>query len=239
MCLKKSYLIFFLFFTFFACKKENKTSFSNITISTEKNDLVEVNIPKANGDENISKKINSTIKELIISALHIGNPDDVASKSIEESIDAFNKEYTDFVTDFPDTVPEWEAQIDGEVMFQSPEIISLAFTSYKFTGGAHGNLLISLLNFNAQTGNLIENSELFNDIESFKTLANTYFDKAIEDKNTLFEPTKFQLPENMGYGEEGVVLLYNTYEIAPYSTGLIEFVIPFEDAKPFLVFNSL
>lgn len=239
MFLKKIYSTVFLFFVLSACKDNVKTSFTNVTISTEKNKLIEVNIPRAIGNENLAHNINSEIQKRVISSLNIGNPDNVTSKSIEESIDAFNNEYTNFANDFPDTTPKWEVQIDGEVMFQSPEIISIAITSYIFTGGAHGSLHISFLNFNAQTGNIIENTQLINDTESFKILANTYFDIAIEDKSTLFEPKKFQLPENMGYGEQGIVLLYNTYEIAPYSTGIIEFVVPFYSAKPYLVFNGL
>lgn len=239
MLRKKLFLILAIFIIYASCNKELKTTFSDITISTDNNTLVEVNITKADGNNSIADNINSEIQKLVIATLHIGNPNNITSKSIEESIDVFNKEYTDFTVDFPDTVPKWEAQIDGEVIFQSHEIISLALTSYVFTGGAHGSLHISFKNFNAQTGHLLNNDALFSDVKGFKTLAKTYFDKAIKDKNTLFEPTKFQLPENICYGEEGVVLLYNTYEIAPYSTGIIEFEIPFEVAKPFLVFNSL
>ena len=222
-----------------SCNKEIKTSFSEINVSTESNNIVEVNIPKAIGNKGITSKINSAIQKPIIAALHVGDPDQLTSKSIKESINLFNNEYATFKTDFPEAAPQWEAQIDGEVMFQSPEIISIAITSYTNTGGAHGALNISLLNFEAKTGELIQNSELINNVEGFKKLAKTYFDEAIKDKDIIFNTETFKLPTNIAYSEEGVVLLYNTYEIAPYSTGVIEFSIPFNDAKPYLVFNSL
>jgi hypothetical protein len=236
---KKHILIVGLVFFFLGCKEELKISFSETHITTDKNEIVEINIPFATGNNTVADNINSEIKKVIINALHIGDPDNVTSKSVEESITAFNQEYNSFINDFPETVPEWEAQIDGEIMLQSSEIISIALTSYTFTGGAHGLLHISFLNFNTQTGKLIENAELFSNIDAFKTLAKSYFDKAVEDKNTLFEPKKFELPSNIGYNDKGIVLLYNTYEIAPYSTGIIEFSIPMEEAKPYLVFNSL
>ncbi len=37
-------------------------------------------------------------------------------------------------------------------MYQSSEVISVALTSYINTGGAHGVLTITFLNFDAETG---------------------------------------------------------------------------------------
>ena len=43
------------------------------------------------------------------------------------------------------------------------------------------------------------------------------------------------LPGNAPYlSETGVVFLYTQYEIAPYSSGIITFEIPFADIHPFL-----
>ena len=69
-------------------------------------------------------------------------------------------------------------------------------------------------------------------------MAKTYFDASIKDKSTLFEKDNFTLPVNIGYTEEGLILAYNVYEIAPYSTGLIDFTIPYEEADDYLVFKG-
>ncbi|MDD7887145.1 DUF3298 and DUF4163 domain-containing protein [Flavivirga sp. 57AJ16] len=238
MFYKKPLLMVCLFFIFIACKDELKLSFSEIKISTSNNDLVEVNIPSAEGNKNIADQINSIIAKNVIASLHIGEPDSITSKSIEESITSFNKEFQTFKTDAPETVMPWEAQIDGEVMFQSLEIVSIAITSYVNTGGAHGILNIAFLNFETDTGNLIPNDRLFKDIEGFKKVARTYFGKTINDEDVVLNVDTFKLPANIAYNEEGIVLLYNTYEIAPYSTGIIEFTIPVKDVSSFLHFNS-
>ena len=100
------------------------------------------------------------------------------------------------------------------------------------TGGAHGHLNVSFLNFNAQTGNMLKNEDLFEDYLAFTKIAKTYFDEEIADKKDLyFEPDNFTLPENIGFNEEGVILLYNTYEIAPYSSGMTEIQIPWEELQ--------
>ena len=226
------------FFLFQTCVEEKSVTFSETNITTKNNSLVEVNIPKALGDKTITDRINSEIAFVIMSALHIGDPDHVTSKSIEESIDSFNNEYNAFISDFPETQQVWEAQIDGEVIFQSADIITVSLTSYVNTGGAHGILQITLLNFDAQSGKRLSNTDLVNDMEGFKTAIKPYFDNAIEDKNTLFEPDNFTLPANMGYSEEGLLMLYNVYEIAPYSSGIIDFTVPFENVDGFLVFDS-
>ena len=45
------------------------------------------------------------------------------------------------------------------------------------------------------------------------------------------------LPENIGFSDEGVILLYNVYEIAPYSEGITEFTIPFEEVLKYIKIN--
>ncbi|WP_445735361.1 DUF3298 and DUF4163 domain-containing protein [Mariniflexile sp.] len=233
------FLLLGSFFFIFSCNKEaSKTTFSETSITTDNNKLVEVNIVKANGNSLASNEINSEIKKIVMAALQIGEPETMTSKSIEESIRVFNDEYNAFNADFPDTTAPWEAQIDGEIMFQSPEIISIAITSYVNTGGAHGITNISFLNFNALTGKRILNNNLFTDEAAFKEAAKPYFKAAIEADDVLFEPDNFQLPANIGYNEEGIVLIYNTYEIAPYSTGIIDFTIPIDEVSSYLVFDG-
>ena len=238
MSFKFRYLTICCVILFFNCKEGIKTTFSERNISSDNNSLVEVNIPKAIENPEIAHSINSEIEQLVIDALIMGEQGDTQVKTIEESIIAFNQEYEAFKADFPESSQIWEAQIDGEVLFQSSEIISISITSYANTGGAHGILNISFLNFNSSTGKRISNKNLFTDIAGFKTLAETYFKKAIKENDVLFKQDKFQLPINIGYTEDGLVLLYNTYEIAPYSTGIIEFEIPFKDIESYLVFNS-
>lgn len=226
------------FMFLFNCSEAFKTTFSDINISTKNNNLVEVNIPKALGNPEITNSINFEIETLVIDALTIGAQSNIQVKTIEASIIAFNQEYETFKTVFPESSQIWGAQIDGEVLFKSSEIISISITSYVNTGGAHGILNISFLNFNSLTGKQIANKDLFTDIDGFKAVAETYFQKAIKENDVVFDQNKFELPTNIGYTDDGLVLLYNTYEIAPYSTGIIEFTIPFKAIESYLVFNS-
>jgi hypothetical protein len=231
-------LIASCFFFLLSCNEEPKLVFTDSNFTTEKNNLVEVIIPIATGNENIVNSINSDINNEVIKALHIGSPKKISSKSIEESIADFNNEFNNFKTDFPESPQPWEAQIDGEIMHQSPEIISMSITSYINTGGAQGNLNISFLNYDSKTGKRIKNLDLFKNIEGFKEVAKQYFENTVESKDGAFELNNFKLPENIGYIDEGIILLYNAYEIAPYASEIIEFTIPFETANDYLNFDS-
>ncbi|PWI30541.1 DUF3298/DUF4163 domain-containing protein [Flavobacteriaceae bacterium LYZ1037] len=225
------FLAYILIISLFSqtCQEEKPLEFKERNITTETNNIVEINIPEAFGNEEASRIINNRINQTIKSSLNSNTETDPSSLTVSEAIDYLNNEYLRFKADFPESAMEWDAQIDGEVMYQSDEIVSIAITSYMNTGGAHGSLNISFLNFDAYTGKPLKNEELFQDYLSFTEIAKDYYIEEIADKKELyFEPDNFKLPENIGFNDEGVILLYNTYEIAPYASGITEINIPWE-----------
>ncbi|WP_299777501.1 DUF3298 and DUF4163 domain-containing protein [uncultured Formosa sp.] len=240
MCPKShSFLIIFSLFILASCTENKEITFSEQAITTPNNAIVDINIPKAEGNSQVAIHINESLKQYVATALQF-NQDAKTINSIEKNINNFNTEYTNFKNQFPESAQEWEVQIDGEVMFKSPEVISISLTSYTNTGGAHGILVITFLNFNAQTGELIKNEQLFKNEERFTEFANPYFNDEIAEKKDMYLDTEnFVLPQNIGYSEDGLILLYNTYEIAPYTTGITEFVIPFDEANSYLNINGL
>lgn len=232
-------VLIWCFLILFSCKEEQKITFTDVNISSENNSIVVVNIPEAIGNSTIADRINSEIEQTIISELHIGNRDDITSNSIKEGILNFNNEYQSFVKNFPESESIWEAQIDGEVMYQSSEVISIALTTFINTGGATGILNITFLNFESESGKRLENNQLINNLKAFKTLAVPYFNDAIADQDVPLEAIQFKLPANIGYSEDGLVLLYNIQDLSPYLNDILEFAIPFEVVQDILVYNSL
>ena len=237
--LRKKYLfISCLLILFYSCEEDTEITFIDTTITTESNTIVEINIPKAIGNAVITESINSEINRHILSVLQTEITDTIGTTKVEDAINRFNNDFNNFKNQFAESAQIWEAQIDGDVMYQSPEIISIAITSYINTGGAHGILKISFLNFNTETGKPITNNMLFNDMYAFEKIAKTNFETFIEDESIDLNTTHFQLPKEIGYTDEGLILLYNTYEIAAYSEGIIEITIPYNEIKSLLFFNS-
>ena len=235
MCFKKSFFLVLLSIILFSCVEDNKVTFSEINVTTPENKIVEINIPEASGDKTIAQSINKTVLSVVNSNLDVSDLEENKNLSTKELINQFNTEYETFKTDFPESAIEWDAQIDGEVMYHSAGIISIVITSYQNTGGAHGLLHITFLNFDVETGEALKNEELFADLSGFKQLAKQYFNEEIADKkDSYFEPENFTLPVNIGFDDDGLFLLYNSYEIAPYSTGLTEIHIPYEEVSMML-----
>ncbi|MBD0831431.1 DUF3298 and DUF4163 domain-containing protein [Aestuariibaculum sediminum] len=218
-----------------SCSKKKQIHFKFNSFSSENNALVDVNIPLAEGHSKATNTINNEIKRVVSLALKIDENKTDTDNSIEQSINLFNKEYNKFSNDFPNVIQPWEAQIDGEIVFQSNDIICVSITSYKNTGGAHGLLYITFLNFDVKTGERLNPEDIFKSNKDFKSLAELYFNKTIKDQNLLLEPDNFKLPQNIGFNDQGLILLYNTYEIAPYSAGIIEYLIPADEISDFLV----
>ncbi len=225
-----------------SCKKEIHLTFSETNFAKNENAIIEINVPNANEANTIAESINSTIENFIVNAISFGE-DSLISISLDDAVKKFDSIYIAFKDDFEENSLIWEALIDGEVTYQSPEITCIAINSYLNTGGAHGNMNISFLNFNSQTGELLQNDGLIKNKIGFIKLAKRCFNLKLEEEsnengfNDYFFGDGFQFPANIGFSDEGVILLYNVYEIAPYSEGITEFTIPFEEALPYLQLN--
>ena len=224
--------------TIISCNKEVDITFTEFNIKLDENAIIEINAPRAEGDESVSNAINSTIENLIVNTISFSE-DSNSEASLSDAIKKFDSIYVAFKDNFEENSLAWESIIDSEVTYQSPEIICVAINSYLNTGGAHGNMNISFLNFNSQTGEILQNEDLFKSEKEFIEIAKTYFNIEMQESSVdsnfddYFFGDGFHLPTNIGFSDEGVILLYNVYEIASYSEGITEFTIPFEKVLPY------
>jgi hypothetical protein len=73
-------------------------------------------------------------------------------------------------------------------------------------------------------------------------LVKQYFKKETASKTSdssenYFFGEDFKLPENIGFNDEGVIFLYNTYELSSYAQGITEFTIPYNEISKFIKIN--
>lgn len=236
--MKRFGLLFVLIFVIFGCVEEHTIEFAESNILEDNNAVVEINIPVAQGNSSVNTSINNSINNEIIAILDFSE-NEPTPVTIDEAIRNFDNEYAKIKSDFPESPMVWEATFDGEETYQSSEIITIALSSYLNTGGAHGNAMVTMLNFDAKSGSVIEFSSLIEDDEGFEKLVERHFQEAINRKKNseyqnYFWDKGFSLPESIGFSEDGLILFYNVYEIAPYSEGATEFVIPFEEVQNYL-----
>jgi hypothetical protein len=201
---------------------------------------VRVSIPEASERTQIGKAINRGLSEEIIEWLDYDEERQAAD--VPGAIESFEKGYQQLRQQFRDETIGWEAEIEGELSYESRQMISLKLTGYIFTGGAHGYRSTRFLNFDLERADELERWELFSDLSGFEALAEEMFreshgipaDGPINSTGFMFENNLFALPENVGVEPGGIILLYNPYEIASFADGDILLRIPLDRVKPFL-----
>jgi peptidoglycan-N-acetylmuramic acid deacetylase PdaC-like protein/uncharacterized protein DUF3298 len=233
----KRFFIFLILLSVFSCVEEAKLSFIETNEIFEDNAVLEINIPKAEGDSDLANTINNKIENHIANILNFSE-DDTDSIALNDVVSRFDTEYKAFKNDFEESALVWEALFDGEVTYQSSEIISIAINSYLNTGGAHGNMNVTFLNFNPKTGDVLTFDDLFTNKGDLTKAVKPFFDEKTKAENTAyFFGEDFHLPGNIGFNDEGIIFFYNVYEIASYADGITEFTIPFKDIDSFLKLN--
>lgn len=134
-----------------------------------------------------------------------------------------------------DPVFVFEALSEFKVTYNRGCIISLYSDRYEYTGGAHGNTVRSSQTWNTggrgrvclrelfacdQNGKEYIFEEIFRQIRMEPDI---YF----EDYERLVDETFDQ--ENFYCTDDGVVIYFQQYDIAPYSSGIREFCFPYSE----------
>ena len=189
----------------------------------------------------IAAPINQTLENVSIALLKEGN---TGATTLEATL-------TNYIGNIQTAYPEditvsghYEVHIDQQLSYSSEGLLCVFMEYYIAEGSAHGYGGVQYFNFDPETGRLYDEAMLFKDKAAFLSLAKAKFydEQNISANNTLsdagffFEKDQFHLPKQIGFTNETIVLLYNIYEIAPYTSGLISLEIPLIEAREFLNF---
>lgn len=159
-----------------------------------------------------------------------------------------------------DYVPLYEQMKDGESeevsinlnnehmlmvypMTLQGNVLSYVVERYLYLGGAHGINNRLLLNFDITTGKTLEEKDIFTDDFFSKihdmlvlNLVRQRDDMSlIEDvQNSDYEIDAIKPNGNFYFATDGLIYIYNPYEIGPYYLGETNILVPTEEIKPFL-----
>ena len=129
------------------------------------------------------------------------------------------------------TFKYFTAKMEYAVRLLTANKISLTLMPYAFAGGAHGSSSLEGYTFDLSNGKLLQYSDLFKLDPVSRKVLNDEIARQIRQRNIpIFNPFK-GVGDNPGYYlKEGkkVVIVFQQYEIAPYSSGILEFEIPNE-----------
>lgn len=135
--------------------------------------------------------------------------------------------------DFP--MNPYEAVVVYRQTYASACVLSLYFDQYEYTGGAHGNT--------------VRYSQVWNLQRCGRICLEELFCCGVNYKNYIFQQVKAQIEKNPGiyfdnyetllvntFNPEsfyctpyGIVIYYQQYDIAPYASGIREFLIPYSN----------
>lgn len=117
-------------------------------------------------------------------------------------------------------------------------ITSLFFDQYTYAGGAHGSTVRCSDTWDFKLGKRLSLADFYPRDPSYrenilKELERQAKERETKGANTFFEDYPKLLknsfkPENFFVTPEGIVIYFQQYDIAPYSTGIPEFLLLFE-----------
>ncbi len=215
----------------FSCEKKSNFKFSTYNFNQEAPTVLNLNFPVLTDSTLPAKHINARLKKeaaFQLSPFYIRND----TLTLNGAIHYFNSNFLGFNTDFETSDFIWEASFNGEISYNSPNILSIATQSYVNKGGAHGNTTVSFFNFNAKTGAVLKLDDFIKNIDGFSALVEDYFNRTFNADGLIYY--QFKLPKAIGFTANGLVFYYNTQELTDYYEGSPEFMIPFTELNSFL-----
>lgn len=123
-------------------------------------------------------------------------------------------------------------------------ILSIKVNLTQFTGGAHPMVFIRTYNFDLNNGNALKISDIFNkegNIIYKNKIDDIILNKMKETPDNYFVDEFKGIDENIQFylNKDNIIIVFQLYEIAPYTAGIPEFKIPYSEFKDNLKINNL
>ncbi|MDD4839851.1 MAG: DUF3298 and DUF4163 domain-containing protein [Clostridia bacterium] len=189
------------------------TSFDSFIVGLHSNEFAEKRI-NSRVNMQLSEYLNYNEKTLFPQAVEVYN----------ESVD----------NDYP--IRAFESILDYTVTFNQKSFLSSYRDQYDYTGGAHGNTLRKSETWSLSSGKTLPLAYFFPQNMNYNELIIKYIleqaEKNMESNSIYFENyaeliVQYYNSENYYLTESGLAIYFQQYEIAPYSTGIVVFTIPY------------
>ena len=184
---------------------------------------------------NLPQSTTETLNKKISEVMQIGDPE-TTSLPFDSAGVKFIGDFEKFTSEFPDPSMGWNFEGEVSVDSLSNSLISMVATTQYYTGGAHGGYGNYFINIDPATGNILTLDDILKPgyKEALNQIGETIFNEtylstdSIPENTFEFEDGVFKLNNNYGFLKDGIHFFYNIYEIAPYSAGAQEIVIPYD-----------
>ena len=189
--------------------------------------------------------IVDSVKHIIVNSFfgnnfYLNNPDSMLTHFENEYFDTYRKQNADWFDNGASF--SWQKMVSMSVAFNSNYLLCVEYLKYAYSGGAHGMTNISYDIINLDKGNALIYDDIFseNSKDSLTVLLTQKLRKDYSIPNNIpltkagFFVETIEPNHNIYLNGNGVGFLYNSYEIAPYSTGQTNIFLEYKEIKDFL-----
>ena len=140
----------------------------------------------------------------------------------------------------PEGVYEYEFKVTSQISYGRDSVINYRATQEAFSGGAHGNTATFVMNFDKNTGHIINISDIFTPEGETKAaelvMAQICKKFGAADLDELFEKEgidieKPYLPNLFTLGTNGITFIFLEEDLGSHPAGEIQLELPYEDLK--------
>jgi DNA-directed RNA polymerase subunit L len=210
------------------------TTYENCITDSPDCTYITYSYPHFSITDTAGEKLNTYVRYLL---------GETGKTTLQQTQTTFINDYKLYLKDSKMKQP-WYRQTNIDIAYQHNKIVSLKIDMDDYTGGAHGMYSITYYVFDKAKRKALPLSSLLkkDKMSEVTTLAEKAFRKGVElsDNTDLdkagfwFKDNKFALNDNYCIISEGIVWLYNPYEIAPYASGTTEVTLTKEELMPYL-----
>jgi hypothetical protein len=163
----------------------------------------------------------------------------------EQSLNLFRSDMEALPAAYDSTMPEYMMryafEFQSEVLYNEAGLLSMGFTQYSFTGGAHGNYATTVVSYDPARKKAIELKDVLK--PGYEKALQTALNQAARKRSGLspdagLDSTYFvediPVTENFYLTHKGMVFSYPPYEIASYADGQVVLFVPFSSLKTWL-----
>jgi len=200
---------------------DQEITITDLVIEEEQEALkVDMVFPLVQGlkDKKVEEKINQIIQEDII--------------NFKNQLQTESEEYLKSAKSEEWEIRKYIATTYYIVHYQKDDLLSLSVFYYSYTLGAHGYTSQNAYNFNLVNGEVIFLCDILKDREDYADIINQEIKRQINlnpqeyfSEWSVFQSISQEQP--FYFIEDGIVVYFGLYEIAPYASGIRYFKIPY------------
>lgn len=125
----------------------------------------------------------------------------------------------------------YEYNVSYKVQYNMSGKLSIRISDYQFSGGAHGNSAVTVYNFNLKSGKQYKLTDVVKTKAKLQKVYNYTYNYMAKRPNLFFvEELKDNLKINSKtqfyFTSGGIILVFQEYEVGPYSSGTPTVKIP-------------